>query len=233
MGFLKDIFAGILIFFYKFAGDYGVAIILLTLLVKFVTLPLSIKQVKSTQAMQRIAPQQKKLQEKYRDNPEKLNRELAELFRANKVSPFSGCLPLLIQLPVILAVFAVLRDPEIMTKAIPDFSPFFANFIDLNKTMATLIKEGVGVGAYIVPSVIPVLSAVSTYYQSKQMSAGGAAAAGMGTMNVVMPLMIFGISITLPQGLPLYWLVGNVFTIVQNTMLKGVIPPPVEGEQQQ
>lgn len=231
MGFLKDIFAEILIFFYKFAGDYGFAIILLTLLVKLVTLPLSIKQIKSTQAMQRIAPQQKKIQEKYKDNPEKLNRELAELFRVNKVSPFSGCLPLLIQLPVILAVFAVLRDPEIMTKAIPDFSPFFIGLIDLNQTMATLIKEGVGIGAYIIPTVIPVLSAVTTYYQSKQMSASGAAAAGMGTMNVVMPLMILGISITLPEGLPLYWLIGNIFTIVQNAFLHGVIPPQPEGEQ--
>lgn len=229
MGFLKDIFAQILVFFYKFAGDYGLAIILLTVLVKVVTLPLSIKQVKSTAAMQKIAPEQKKLQEKYRDNPEKLNRALAELFRENKVSPFSGCLPLLIQFPVILAVFAVLRDPDIMKAAIPGFSSNFLGAIDLNESMASLIKAGTGLYAFIVPSIIPILSAATTYIQSKQTSVG---AAGMGAMNVVMPLMIFGISVTLPQGLPLYWLVGNVFTIIQNSVLNTAVPAEPGGEIQ-
>jgi YidC/Oxa1 family membrane protein insertase len=221
MDFLKNIFAQVLIFFYNFTADYGLAIILLTILVRLVTLPLSIKQVKSTQAMQKIAPEQKKLQEKYKDNPDKLNKELAELFRANKVSPFGGCLPLLIQLPVILAVYAVLRNPQIMYDSIPGFNSSFLGIIDLNKSFAELIKGGTGIASYIIPAIIPVLSALTTYFQSKQMTAGQAtpAAGGMGTMNLLMPLMILFIGYSLPQGLPLYWLVGNLFQMGQNYFL--------------
>ena len=217
MDFLKNIFAQILIFFYRITSDYGLAIILLTLLVRLVTLPLAIKQINSTRAMQKIAPEQKKLQEKYKDNPEKLNKELMELYKANKVSPFGGCLPLIIQLPVLLAVFAVLKDPKIMYDAIPGFSPFFAGLIDLNKSFAELIKEGTGVAAYVIPAIIPVLAAATTYFQSKLMTTGqNTEAPGMGTMTMLMPLMILFFGYSLPQGLPLYWLVGNIFQIIQS-----------------
>lgn len=232
MSFLKDIFGQVLIFCYGITGDYGLAIILLTILVRLVTLPLSIKQVKSTQAMQKIAPEQKKLQEKYKDNPEKLNKELAELFKANKVSPFGGCLPLLIQLPVILAVFAVLKDPKFMYSAIPGFKPEFLGLIDLNQSFAELIKEGTGLASYIVAAIIPILSAATTYFQSKQMTGQSAPAPGAGTMTLLMPLLILFISYGLPEGLPLYWLVGNIFQIVQNMLMSGPAPVVESGGEE-
>jgi YidC/Oxa1 family membrane protein insertase len=232
--FLKNIFAQILIFFYNITADYGLAIILLTLLVRLVTLPLSIKQINSTRAMQRIAPEQKKLQEKYKDNPDKLNKELMELYKVNKVSPFGGCLPLLIQFPVLIAVFAVLKDPKIMYDAIPGFSPLFAGVIDLNKSFAELIKEGTGVTAYVIPAIIPVLSAVTTYFQSKLMTAGQKTEApGMGTMTMLMPLMILFFGYSLPQGLPLYWLVGNIFQIVQNLIFNRPAAVAEQGGEEQ
>jgi YidC/Oxa1 family membrane protein insertase len=232
--FLKNIFAQILIFFYNITADYGLAIILLTLLVRLVTLPLSIKQINSTRAMQRIAPEQKKLQEKYKDNPDKLNKEMLELYKINKVSPFGGCLPLLIQFPVIIAVFAVLKDPKIMSDAIPGFSPFFAGLVDLNKSFAQLIKEGTGIAAYIIPAVIPILAAVTTYFQSKLMTAGqNTEAAGMGTMTMLMPLMILFFGYSLPQGLPLYWLVGNIFQIAQNLVFSRPAAVAEQGGEEQ
>ena len=220
MAFLKNIFAQVLILFYNLTTDYGLAIILLALLVRVITLPLSIKQINSTKAMQKVAPEQKRLQEKYKDNPDKLNRELTELWRANKVSPFGGCLPLLIQFPVIIAVYAVLRDPNIMIDAIQDFSSLFAGVIDLNLSFNQLVSEATGIFDYVVPAIIPVLSAATTYWQSKQMAAGQSAApGGSGAMTLLMPVMILFFGITLPQGLPLYWLVGNVFQIVQSAIL--------------
>jgi YidC/Oxa1 family membrane protein insertase len=215
----KSIFAEILIFFYKMTSDYGLAIILLTLLVKLVTLPLSIKQIRSTQAMQRIAPEQKALQEKYKDTPEKLNKELAALYKANNVSPFGGCLPLLVQMPVLFAVIALLRDPQIMIDRFPDFSPLFLGTIDLQQSFAQLIKGGTGVAAYIIPAILPLLAAATTYFQSKQAASGqNAQPSGMGSITMLMPLLILVFSYNLPQGFPLYWAAGNAFQIAQTSI---------------
>ena len=90
-------------------GNYGVAIILLTVLVKLVLLPLTIKQTRSMIAMQKIQPEIKKLQEKYKDDKEKLSQEMMKFYKENKVNPLGGCLPLILQLPVFFALFTVLR----------------------------------------------------------------------------------------------------------------------------
>lgn len=226
MDFLKNIFATVLIFFYNIAGDYGLAIILLTLSVRLITLPLSMKQMASSKAMQKIAPEQKRLQEKYKDDKDKLNKEMMELYKEHKVNPLSGCLPLLVQFPILIAVFGVLRDPDIMKNAIVDFSPFFVGLINLNLSFKELLQEGSGLAAYILPALIPLLAGLTTYIQTKQTTAvqpqgsGG----GMGTMTMLMPLMIIVFSYSLPQGLPLYWLVGNIFSIAQNYLIN--LPKP-------
>ncbi len=94
---------------YQLTGNYGVAIILLTLLVKIVLLPLTIKQTRSMIAMQKIQPEIKKLQEKYKDDKEKLSQEMMKFYKDNKINPLGGCLPLLLQMPVFIALFTVLR----------------------------------------------------------------------------------------------------------------------------
>lgn len=214
---MRNIIAQVLIFFYNIAGDYGLAIILLTLAVRLITLPLSMKQMASTRAMQKIAPEQKRLQEKYKDDKDKLNKEMMELYKEHKINPLGGCLPLLIQFPILIAVFGVLRQPEIMYNAIPDFSPLFVGLIDLNQSFQGLLKEGAGFASYILPALIPLLAGLTTYLQTKQTTAGQPqGSGGMGTMTLLMPLMIIFFSYSLPQGLPLYWLVGNIFSIVQH-----------------
>jgi YidC/Oxa1 family membrane protein insertase len=99
----------ILAFLYQLIPNYGVAIILLTLLIRLVLLPLGIKQVRSMQAMQAVQPKVKELQKKYKSDKQKLNEETMKLYREHGVNPLSGCLPLLAQLPVLIALFAVLR----------------------------------------------------------------------------------------------------------------------------
>jgi YidC/Oxa1 family membrane protein insertase len=217
---LRNIVATALIFFYNLTGDYGLAIILLTLVVRLVTLPLSMKQMASTKAMQDLAPERKKLEEKYKNDKEKLNKETMELYKLHKVNPLGGCLPLLIQFPVLISIFAVLRNPDIMIDAIPGFSPLFLGLIDLN------VPDML---APFIPGAIPLLAGLTTYVQTKQSTAGQPAAGGMGAMTVMMPFMIVFFSFNLPAGLPLYWLVGNVFSIGQHYILTRPKPAPEGG----
>ncbi|HEY3317690.1 MAG TPA: YidC/Oxa1 family membrane protein insertase [Coriobacteriia bacterium] len=97
--------------FHSWIGDYGVAIIVLTAVMRIVMIPLTVKQTKSMQEMQEIQPKIKALQEKYKNNKEKLNEETMKFYQENKVNPFGGCLPLLIQMPVFIALFRVLGTP--------------------------------------------------------------------------------------------------------------------------
>jgi YidC/Oxa1 family membrane protein insertase len=100
----------ILAFFYDVIPSYGVAIILLTVLVRVVLLPLTLRQTRSMQAMQRIQPQIKELQRKHKGNRQKMNEEMMKLYKEHQVNPLGGCLPLLLQLPVFIALFSVLRS---------------------------------------------------------------------------------------------------------------------------
>lgn len=110
MGFF-ELFAGALAALYAVVRNYGLAIILLTLLVRLLLLPLSIKQTRSMREMQRIQPEIKKIQQKYKGNRQKMNEELMKLYQEHQVNPFGGCLPLLLQLPVLFGLFYVLRTP--------------------------------------------------------------------------------------------------------------------------
>jgi YidC/Oxa1 family membrane protein insertase len=125
----------ILSFFYEVIPSYGVAIILLTVLVRIVLIPLTIKQTRSMQEMQRIQPKVKELQRKYKGNRQKMNEEMMKLYKDHQVNPLGGCLPLLLQLPVFFALFSVLNTPvraaavpaeEFAASALPDGAVCFA-----------------------------------------------------------------------------------------------------------
>jgi YidC/Oxa1 family membrane protein insertase len=131
MGFF-EVFAAALSGFYALIPSYGLAIILLTIAVRVVLLPLSIKQTKSMREMQRIQPELKKLQQKYKGDRQKLNEEMMALYKEHGVNPFGGCLPILLQFPVLIALFYVIRTPlrymgfaprEPDLTAIKDFEP--------------------------------------------------------------------------------------------------------------
>jgi YidC/Oxa1 family membrane protein insertase len=136
----------VLSFFYQVIPSYGVAIILLTVLVRVVLLPLTIKQTRSMQGMQRIQPKVKELQRKYKGNRQKLNEELMKLYKDHQVNPLGGCLPLLLQLPVFFALFSVLRAP-IQTMAVPD-ETVPASAVEQEGTACR--PEGTGAAAVVV-----------------------------------------------------------------------------------
>ena len=120
-----NFFGAILAFFYSIIPNLGVSIILLTVLVMLVLFPLTAKQAKAMMAMQRAQPEIKKLQAKYKNDRAKLNEEMMKFYQENKINPLAGCLPLLVQMPIFLTLFRVMREPY---KHIPKSSDLYAAF---------------------------------------------------------------------------------------------------------
>lgn len=193
---------------YDMVGNYGLAIILFTIITKILLLPINIKQTQSTNKMNEINPKMKAIQAKYKNDKEKLNEKLMELYKEEKYNPASGCLPLFIQLPIIIALFRVLQGP---TKFV--FTP--EQFDAISKSFLWLPDLGLPDKLYI----LPVLSALTTYFQMNMVAGKTATDPNMKTMNMIMPLMLGWITIKFPSGLAMYWVVGNLFTIAQQYLM--------------
>lgn len=203
--YLVDLMKAALTFFYNITNQfgfpsYGIAIILLTIVIKMALYPLTVKQVKSMKAMQEIAPKMKALQEKYKDNKEKLNKEVAELYRTAGVNPLAGCLPLLIQMPFFIAIFFAIKEYTYVS------NPKFL-------WIANLAQDNPSDPYYILPA----LAAITTYVSTKQTSTEQTQQTKM--MLMFMPLFIGYITITFPAGLGLYWVVSNLVQIAQQWWL--------------
>lgn len=196
MAYLQGLMKQLMDLIYGYTNNYGIAIILLTVIIKLILLPFSFMQINSMKKMQDIAPMQKKLQEKYKNDKEKLNTEIMKLYQENKINPMGGCLPLLIQLPIIIGLFRVFQTY--------DFSG--ASFLwikDLSVPDATYI--------------LPILAAVTTYFQTKIATPAGTDNPNA-SMNIVMPLIIGWFSLKFAAGLALYWVVSNVVQIAQQLL---------------
>ena len=173
--------------------SYGLAIILMTLVIKMIMYPLTVKQVKSMKGMQILQPKMKELQTKYKDKPEKLQQEMIKLYKETGVNPMAGCLPLVLQMPIFIVIFYGLRDFTF------NGATSFLWLTDLAQPDPLYI--------------LPVLSALTTYYQQKQTSTEMNQQAKM--MLMFMPLFIGYISTTFSSGLVLYWVTMNTVQIVQ------------------
>lgn len=180
--------------------SYGLSIILFTIILKLLLYPLTYKQMHSMKRMQEIQPKIKEVQDKYRKNPEKANQMIMEIYKENKVNPMAGCLPLLVQMPILIALFQALRG----------FS-----YQDAGSSFLWVPHLQNPDPYYI----IPILVALSTYYQSKvsmpDSSSNPAAASSNKMMLYFMPLMIGYFSLSMPAGLGLYWIIFGVLGIVQ------------------
>ncbi|HYE10296.1 MAG TPA: YidC/Oxa1 family membrane protein insertase [Patescibacteria group bacterium] len=209
-------------------GDYGYAIIAFTIITKLLLLPINIKQTHSTKRMNEIQPKMKALQEKYKNDKEKLNEKLMELYKEEKYNPASGCLPALIQLPIVIALFNVLREPvKYVFGSQQAYDAIHKGFwwmtnIGLAETKATVLM----IGGFGLP-LLALISGVTTYIQMKMVSPNTKDPT-QSSMTKMMPIMFAYITYTVPAGLAIYWIVGNLFTIVQQyIMLKN---KPVQKE---
>ena len=204
VGWLADMMAWAVQFFYNLTASlgfpsYGIAIIILTIVLKVLLLPFALKQIKSMKGMQEIQPKVAALQKKYKNDRAKLSIEMQKLYREHNISPLAGCLPLLIQMPFLVSIFYALQGFQ--------YDSAHASFLWLSSLAS---KD---------PTyVLPILSAVSTWALSAQ-TAPKNAEGPQKMMTYFMPLFIGYISINFPSGLVIYWVVSNLFQLVQQTIV--------------
>ncbi|SES63223.1 protein translocase subunit yidC [Natronincola peptidivorans] len=186
-------------------GNYGISIIVFTVIVKLVMVPLTMKQTKSMKKMQEIQPKIKALQEKYKNDKEKMNIAVMELYKEYNVSPFGGCLPLLIQFPIIIGLFTVLRTPL-------DYG-FSLEVVQTGFLWISNLSEAD-------PWILPIFAGLTTYLSSVTMSTAGTKQdATQSVMKYFMPAMIFWWGRSFPAGLTLYWGVSNLFQVGQQLVI--------------
>ena len=176
--------------------NYGLAIIFMTIAIKLLMFPLTQKQMHSMLAMQEIQPKAKYIQDKYKDDPQVMQQKVMELYKENGVSPFGGCLPLLIQMPIFIAFYQAL---------------FNFKFVNLAHAAFLWIPN---IGKPDPYFILAILAAATTYYQQK-LSMVDSKDPTQKTMLYFMPLFMAFIAYKLPAGLPLYWVVFNILGIIQ------------------
>lgn len=227
----------VLFFFYAAVPghDFGIAVILLTLFVRLALWPLAQKQLHSQKALSAIQPEVNKLKEKYKNDPQKFNAAVMELYKEKEVNPFSSCLPTLLQLPFLFGLFYVFnkfRDPNfikvvtdsgILTQIYPFlkdasfFKPFIESIKEVNTQMFGLLdlaKPNIYLG---------VLAGALQFVQSKMLmpkkQENDTASAVTSQMTYLFPILTIFIAISLPAALPLYWSVTTLFAIGQQYLV--------------
>lgn len=205
-------------------SDLGLAILALTLLVRLLLWPLTRKSLASQKAMQEIQPKIKALQEEYKNDKETQAKKMMELYKKEKVSPFSSCLPLLIQLPLFIALYQALRA-GLETESLSQLYSFVGNPGEVN----TVAFGFVNLADRNIP--LAVLAAVVQYFQARMMTTMRPTVKGEGSkdedtmammnkqMMYFMPALTLFIGFTLPGGLMLYWFLTNVFMVIQQWLV--------------
>jgi YidC/Oxa1 family membrane protein insertase len=227
-----------LAWFYGFVGDYGLSIVLLTVAVRVLLIPLTIKQIRSMQAMQRLQPEIKRLQQKYKDDRQKLNEETMKFYKENKVNPLSGCLPLLLQMPLFIVLYRLIRDlvPKTASgkvlppKHIPQDSELYHALVKEAGTMKAwgmdLAERATAVHGLATawPYYLLIAFVVATgWYQQRQTTARQAADGAVNQqaqmMGKIFPIFFGFISLTIPAGVVVYFATSNVWQIAQQSIM--------------
>lgn len=210
-----------LVFLYNYmpGHDFGASIIFLTLIIRFVLYPISVKAVNSQTSLQKLQPQVQEIQKKYKDDKEKQAKEILDLYKKEKINPFSGILLALIQLPILIALYQVFwvgLDPKELVVLYSFVSnpghidPLFLKLIDLSK-----------------PSIVfAVFAGLVQYFQTKMLlpksspeKAGDVSQKVQKQMNYFFPVFTIIILMNLPSALGLYWTVSGLFSIIQQYLI--------------
>jgi len=201
-------------------GSYGIAILILTIIVRVIFWPLTHKGTESMKRMQALQPKIAEIKEKYKDNPQRMQQETMLFYKANKINPMGGCLPMFVQIPVFIALFAVLRSAIELR---------FSKFLwikDLSE------PENLFAGKFTIPiigwdalNILPILMAVTMMWQQKLTTGTNAAATPeqqqqQKMMMIMMPIMMLFFFYTMPSGLVLYWTTSQVLMILQMLVKK-------------
>lgn len=191
-GLLQNFISFLLNLVDSHVGNFGLSIIIVTIIIKILLLPLTLKQDKSMKAMKNLQPKLEELKKKYANDKTTLNIKTMELYKENKVNPAGGCLPILIQLPILFALFGVLRsgiipaDSTFLWMKLAEPDPFY---------------------------IMPVLNGAISFVQQKLM--GTSDNPQMKNMMYMFPIMMIFISYKMPAGLQIYWLTSSIAAVVQ------------------
>lgn len=193
-------------------GNYGIAIIIVTILMRALIFPLTLKQEQSMKKMRDSQPEIDKIKEKYKDNPQKMNEEVMKFYKDNNINPMGGCLPILIQMPIFVALYYAFSG-----SAIPNDATFL--WFNLKKP-----DEFFKIGSFAV-NLLPILNTGVTYIQQKIMSdatKGQETNNTMQSMLYTMPIMMLVLFYNMPSGVTLYYLVSGILSVIQqHIILKG------------
>jgi YidC/Oxa1 family membrane protein insertase len=215
MGIIAKPIGYLLMWIYKLVGSYGIALIILTFLVKLVLYPLYSKQIRSSADMADMAERSKEIQRRYGNDKEKMNEEMQKLYAEVGFNPMSGCLPMLIQFPIIMGLFALLRNPM-------KYMPEGSTMIFANHESFLWIPDL----AQPDPWVLPIVAGLATYFAFSMNSAmtmsaqPGASESQNKAMNAIMkyffPVSILWLARSYPAGLAIYWAGGQIMQIFFN-----------------
>lgn len=202
-------------FFYNFCGDWGLAIIIVTVIFRIIVAPLMHKQAKSNFKMQKIQPQLAKIQEKYADDPMRQNEEMQRLYAEAKFNPLAGCLPMLLQMPIFVALFQVLR--EMGNRAEVQNYTFYGIVPDLVTNPSQAFYQGIG--TFIPYAVLMLIFAGATFLPmilQQLKSDNNQQKNQMIFMGVIMTVFMLWISWSSPAGVLLFWGASSLIGVAQN-----------------
>ena len=226
---LEDVADAVLKFFHDDVGlSWGLAIVALTFTTRAAILPLSVKQIRSMRALQAYQPQIKEIQEKYKDDRQRLQRELMSFYQTNKINPLASCIPLILQIPVFIALYQLLRNDTFKSDITGCPAPFdtdtFQQCLDANPVPFGFIPNLVD------PATGGVLVVLIVLFIVTQLGAGMVMAATADRQQRILmfalPLIIVPFIINFPSALVVYWISTNVWTLGQQLVVKRVLPPP-------
>lgn len=220
MGQIASLFGVALKAIYGVIGNYGLSIIVFTIIVKMILMPLTVKQTKSTFAMSEINPKVKEIQAKYKNKPEKQNEEISKLYKESGINPLSGCLPILIQMPILMGLFYVFKDP--VTHGV------FAS----KAAMAAANGNFLWIKALSKPDyILAVFSGVSAYLMQKVMTPKDQIEGPMKMMSWLLAGMSLYWGFIFPAALTLYWGVSNIFSVFQYYLITRPLKSKLEQEK--
>ncbi|MBI2359783.1 MAG: membrane protein insertase YidC [Deltaproteobacteria bacterium] len=197
-------------FSHRFTASYGIDIIVLTILIKLLLAPLTHKSFVSMKQMQKLQPQMERMRERFKDDREKLNKEIMELYRRNKVNPLGGCLPMVLQFPVFIGLYNALLTPIELRHA------SFLWIKDLSRPDWESLPFTLGGWSLGIP-VLTLLMGASMFVQ--QWMTPSAGDPNQRRMMMMMPVVFTAMFVTFPAGLTIYWLVNNILTIAQQYLI--------------
>ncbi|RKY29672.1 MAG: hypothetical protein DRP74_08400 [Candidatus Omnitrophota bacterium] len=216
LNYVSHILLKLLRFIFNIVGNWGVAILIVSLLIYFLLYPLSLQQMRSMKAMQALQPLTEELRAKYKDNPQKLNVEIMNLYREHKVNPFGGCLPLILQFPVFIALYLAL----IRSVALKGANFLWIKDLSAPDRLFILPQALPIIGNEI--NILPLLMMAGMFFQQKisAVRTSGSTAEQQKIMMIVFPLMFGYIFYHMPSGLVLYWFTNSTLMLLQQLRLK-------------